>query len=914
MSFQTIILHMIRTILLSSPSERLAYFKQFDQTQHTWLVSNVRSKIELQQTILETHGYFEGDSVQRISEFWKTILARYFPEKKIIPDDLIEFLAEKWIEENPETQLKSSSRHLLTRACHQLSDLIFSEQDGVLLEWIEENPDVELHWLHWVEVCKKFIFSMVNEKNCLSSKWAAGFLLHAFANRHDVHVWDKEIFLDLGADLHSSEAQFFSRLSQHVKITVLKPRPPEAKFWGRLKTYDFLELTQDQMSSNEKNDSRFSEPNAFQIIHHETALGEIQYAVAQIRQWLQEKIAPEDILILFANYDMYWRKFSALCNLEGIPLDQSVKTKMIDLPLVQSWLSQCWTQFGLFEKEQTYHFLFSPEAQKISFDDYQKKYSLYEELSDLSNIPQLKPYAHFQINRASSRIFHQIMEQLFQCANHFQKPDDQKILSRCIQTIWQNLVEFPEQNLADYKKMIQKILSHTEIVANHTISTQSIQTSQIQSCQVHQGVKRIYLGLNQENFMMTPRIYKADETKLLSRDLNLFFEDDETSLAEFELYWQSHANFKQTLYSYCNSNFQGDLTAPHHFITELQYFQKINPKTPDLEAHPTVYSSLRGTDLSSEAASRALDRRQCDQGERRFQINTASNTLSLSATHLQNYKRCPFIYYSQKILKLKDLPEVDFDVDLLTEGVLIHALFESLLPHIHQDWPDEKIDQLLEDLRIKLKVDTFDQSVWDAAKKRYLRTAQRFLSFERQWAQKNTQNQIGELEKKFKLTVKDLLPEMEVLFQGTIDRIEIDSQNNILLVDYKRSTSAHKSPSSWVKDNLLQLLFYGWLVKRYELLEKKNLLGLVHYDYQRMNRKSSLLHENALQTLLHGTGNETDPVDDLTFQSFFDQIETEVRELVQKMAQNEFHPEPLDPNECPRCTWRGLCRAPHLNH
>ncbi|MFN7903614.1 MAG: hypothetical protein ACK5P5_00370, partial [Pseudobdellovibrionaceae bacterium] len=78
---------MIRTHLLSSPSDRLKYFQDFNQTDHTWIVSNIRSKIELQEKIMEAHGHFQGDSILRISEFWKILLARHYPEKKIIPDD-----------------------------------------------------------------------------------------------------------------------------------------------------------------------------------------------------------------------------------------------------------------------------------------------------------------------------------------------------------------------------------------------------------------------------------------------------------------------------------------------------------------------------------------------------------------------------------------------------------------------------------------------------------------------------------------------------------------------------------------------------------------------------------------------------------------------------------------------------------
>ncbi|MFN8943384.1 MAG: PD-(D/E)XK nuclease family protein, partial [Pseudobdellovibrionaceae bacterium] len=651
-------------------------------------VSNIRSKIELQEKIMEAHGHFQGDSILRISEFWKILLARHHPEKKIIPDDLLEFLAEDWIQKNPAFQIKTSSRNLLIQACHQLSDLIFSDQQDYLLQWAEENPSVHLHWIHWVEICRTFMMDIIQRKNCLSSRWIPGFLLQSFSNFNDLQFWDKKIILDLGSDLHSSEAQLFSRQGQIFAIDVLKPIPPEKKFSPQLKTYDFLELVEDGKPlppSNQK----------IEILRHETALGEIQFAVAQIRKWIeQDHIPPKDIVVLFANYDSYWQKFSHLCQLEGIPLDQSIKTKIIELPLVQNWLSQCWTSCGIFDKGQTFHFLFSPEAQKIPFQSYLRKYSLYEETDDLLAIPELSFYQNGAKEITGSiNIFHSLMNIFIFNAKKFSNPEDQKILQKCIQFIWQNLSDFPEQVVGNYRKIIQKILTHSEISLSPSIQKSTIHTSQLQSCQIHQGVKRIYLGINQENFYVTPKIYSSEETNLMTKELNLFFEDDESGLSEFELYWQSHSHFEQTLYNYCGSDFQGELLSPHHFITEMKYFHKKNEQQPVMELSPTIYSTMGYNELSTEKSESLRKGVEQDQGLTKMAIEMSHNRIHLSATHLQNYRKCPFIYYSEKMLKLKDLPQVDFDIDPMSEGILIHSVFENLLLKKDETWEDDLLEQ-----------------------------------------------------------------------------------------------------------------------------------------------------------------------------------------------------------------------------
>lgn len=913
---------MIKTHLLASPSERLTHFNDFDQTQQTWIVANIRSKIELQEALIQKHGYFVGDSVLRISEFWKILLAQHFPEKKIISEDLMEFLAEAWISENPWCQLKKSSSDLLLQACHQLNDILFSNQEEDLLAWVAENRPQDRFWERWCHICRNFIHDIAMEKNCLAARWIAGFLHNAFAQRNDLDLWKKKIHLDLGSDLHSCEAQFFSRLANFVDVLVFKPKVFDVKFFKQLKTYDFLDVVDDPnftQNTTERPDPRHL-TSTTQIIHHETALGEVQFAVAQIRQWIeQDHIAPEKILVLFANYDLYWPKFSSLCQLEGVPLDQSMKAKLFDLPVVQSWLSQCWTQYGLFDKEQTYHFLFSQHEQKIPFSQYLQKYSLYEQESDLSTIPALQKAAvpPFTENRPLS-MFHSLIELLIKCSENFSSIEDQKILQKCIQTLWQHLSDFPEQNFVNYKKMILKILAHTEVILNTAQAMGVVKTGQLQSCQVHAGQKRIYLGVNQENFLTSSKIYKSDETKDLAKDLNIFFEDDETSLAEFELYWQKSSHFEQTIYSYCGSDFQGDLLSPHHFLTELQYFQNIIPSRFELAQKPTVYSSLGWSDLPEDKLSQMKTRFECDDGLQAMNVVLGPEPLSFSATHLQNYKKCPFIYFAQKILKLKDLPEMDFDIDPLTEGVLVHALFEELVRRQQKNWSAEELDGLLEDLKMKLNLQTFDLAVWQVAKRRYLRTARRFLDFEAIWSKENPASHIDELEKKFEITVSHLFTEKDMpaqlMFQGTIDRIETDKMGNILLVDYKRSTTNQASPDSWVKNNTLQLLFYGWLVKKYHLLGDQKLLGIIHYDYQRMNRESALLHEQSVATVLAGDQGTASIMNNDDFESAFEEIENEIKSLLQRLVHNDFQPKPLDVTQCLKCSWRALCRAPHLNH
>ena len=67
-------------------------YDQFDPTHETWIVSDLKSKFELQNQILAQNKSYHDEAVLRIGDLWQKILNRKYPEFKIISEDYAQIL------------------------------------------------------------------------------------------------------------------------------------------------------------------------------------------------------------------------------------------------------------------------------------------------------------------------------------------------------------------------------------------------------------------------------------------------------------------------------------------------------------------------------------------------------------------------------------------------------------------------------------------------------------------------------------------------------------------------------------------------------------------------------------------------------------------------------------------------------
>jgi len=194
----------------------------------------------------------------------------------------------------------------------------------------------------------------------------------------------------------------------------------------------------------------------------------------------------------------------------------------------------------------------------------------------------------------------------------------------------------------------------------------------------------------------------------------------------------------------------------------------------------------------------------------------------LSVTRLQQYAWCPFLYLCQSIWKIDSVEEPLAEISPMTDGLLIHALFESFLkaasPGNFEEWKTFITGDLSGDIDAALKyIDQnyrsvfayVDESVWNkklADLKRGLA-----LLINREIEVLETEFYPVEFERRLSLSIPLLAndSELSVPFKLKIDRIDRHQDNHITVIEYKRSKNSVQDPYKGVDEGVhFQIPFY----------------------------------------------------------------------------------------------------------
>src|SRR5262249_7335782 len=152
---------------------------------------------------------------------------------------------------------------------------------------------------------------------------------------------------------------------------------------------------------------------------------------------------------------------------------------------------------------------------------------------------------------------------------------------------------------------------------------------------------------------------------------------------EFELIWFWQRPWTELRLTFAAHDFQGQVLTPSRlwmwsaFVNgqfekrpeapmktrwdEIQYLISVYPHAgiPDIRKD-NLYAGLKG-DLDGQLSTWSL-----------------SPAGSFSASRLERYWECPFIFAAQKRFYLSDDPALDLDLDRRTRGRLLHAILEKL--------------------------------------------------------------------------------------------------------------------------------------------------------------------------------------------------------------------------------------------
>ncbi len=881
---------------LKRPDEKLDMLEVFDANRATWVVSDLRNKFEVQKLILDQQDSFEDFSVLRASELWRILLRRSQPEMRFVSSEFIS----TWVKEETkrDTNLKlGNSAHQTVVEMMDMMASVHCHDLGAdrLREWFRENPESLQRWGGWFLLSERFCHELLDQKK-LAAKWSAAYLQNEFGWDR---FWDRPLIFDLGSQISQVEADLIRALSRDLDVWVLAPTPDwKGEFEYLLKPYAFLES---QAQQKKKVPGVATKPDGVsKALRFSGVLGETKKAVEQVREWIEAGVPAAEIVLIAPDMEKYWPLLQPLLVAEGIPSGKDVMSRLQSLPAVSQWLSH----LRLAAQDVRYADLEnavyqSDESSALRFEEF---YSLFAELIGVEDLRRHSLIAKsfqstFSLNDEITRD-----EWLGFSSRYWKNLQNFEPIETCFREILTNTEASLKMRVSSWIHLLEQIVAKKEIRVQKG-DRFGVQMTNLSAGDSIMITHRIFLGLSESMLkgQVSP-LLSPKEVLTISNELGFALEHPEVSALEFDLAWLSENRSVHTLYYYPQTGFSGGAEAPSALWL----------KKSDEDSQRLSYPSKLRWDSLLRSESVGVDKQEPEHLK-------LSGPMSLSPSSIESYRKCAFTFASQKIFRLQDLPVMDFDIDRRTRGSLAHALLEKLGEEPRKfTWSDDELSEVIEALKEKAGLQNMDSFIWKGLKERHVKLARRFLSFEKEWLQKFPQTTIKAREKDFEffwdMDEQKFSKSGAWKIKGRIDRIDEDKENRLVLIDYKLSAGDYKNHPKWIEKNQLQLALYMLALEENVIdgLEAKEVVGAFYYVLKNMDRNRGMKVEQAAGTLfdLDRKGNR---ISEEKKAELLKSVKQVIQEVIGNIQAGRFEPVPLEPEKCGECSWKNLCRAPHLS-
>lgn len=879
---------MLKVLQIPYPQAKKSYLENLDPAHETWLVSDLRTKFEIQQTLLERFQGFEDWSVFRASEMWRHLLKRYLPEYRLVSKDFLRAIVKEGLREHVEKTKRNLSLNS-DDLVFEFMDLFASvyshpNMEELLSAWFRENQQSEARWGTWFELGDIFFQKILSQKT-IAASWAPGILANQVGSNLRL---SRKIYVDLGSQLTRIEAELLGYLSQHTDVFVFEPAPSWADDYSHvLSPYKYLrslkatliEKVEASPVPTKKSFARFSGP-----------LAEMKEAVGQVRSWIESGVLPGRIAVIAPEIERWWPMASVLFTTEGIPVAKDEVTRLHALPSVLTWLAKLKSATGQVTFSTLETSLYETDLDSpLRFEEFFGLFSEMMGIEDLQRSEKIKK-GFRQESVAEDRMSR---DEFVGFALQFWNP---QMKLQLVEGVFRELLDTAMSDVqlqaGSWIYLLEQIVSKKEIRLKFG-SKNGIELINLSAADSDLLTHKIFIGLT-ESQLKDRRSKLIDPSDVLSleRELGFFVAHPEQSQKEFDLQWQSERESVDSKYFTSATNMNGDIESPSaYWLKNADHRAGLKiPKDTVWDWQLKSFDASTRTEKPEQITKVQIDR--------------------LSASALTDYLKCPFIFKAKRIFKLEDPAIVDLDIDPRNLGSFAHAVFEKLMVSgIYKTILEADIPDLLEKVKEEKKLHFVDEVFWQAFKKRYIKIVSRFIEFEKNWANTFPENKVLGVEVPFETTIGDMK------FTGKIDRVDGDGQSRAVIIDYKSGMSA-KSLNDRIKDDRdYQMVLYALAVEQggNPSIAAREVVAAVYYHFQSLDRAHALRVTEKASGLVPTADRKRSNISEEHKKENFKTLVEEIQKVTGNLSMGEFPPKPHDQKICPKCKWGKLCRAPHLN-
>ncbi|MBX9767084.1 MAG: PD-(D/E)XK nuclease family protein [Bdellovibrionales bacterium] len=897
---------MIQIQEFSHPNEKWKRFDGRDRAHSIWIVGDRENQVACETRELKQNGAILGMQILRFTDWMQDLFKTNFPDIAIVSRlFFVEFIRE--------ICARSQQAHLkLPSSAEKIHDLIqflapqltSPESLERVRQWFFENPEAFERWGHWWISSAEILNEALGRK-VIANGMIPGFLMGRI---DDVRFSKKDCYFDLGTFLKPGEVELLESLGKSNDVTIFVSRTLSVSQshpgYERLKAIGQLRPSTLPAAAVSLEKKRFS-----------TMLSEVKDAVAWARRQLESGVAAESLVIAAPDIGLYWPVLLSYFKVEGIPVDRAQKAVNLANPKIQGWLSRWRMVFlgGTFGDAETLSISGKSGGLKIPDLRAQMRAHWNPRIAELlaGRLGLLEP----SLKTGRFGIFEiiSLMEPTLEDA------EGSESLQRVLIQLGATCPDSIKLPPSSWLKLIEDALSRSESLVE-VDDLKGIRVTDLVSLQSVRGQCLYLLGLDQDSL-------KPQQSEVV-RD------QDAKSLFEFCGYHANHhlaapnsilveclekeGPASQT-WSFPETNFNGDPLTP-----SLVWLSKnSDPHHRQLPALTRWDEIQRSPLLESTTPSIAfsLQRWKEDLGLQQLPPFAKDVLNHVSASGLQDYKKCPMIFAAKRVFGLSDKNDLDTEVDPLSKGSLIHAFLGQIIQEpFRSDWSDEELVQEIRKTEAVLDWNLLEPGVYKKFEADTLKLARNVIAFEAE-VRRSTPIKTRGHELSFNLWIdldqNQLLaaqPQKGMRVRGAIDRVDILANQAILVLDYKTGAAARQNYwKAWERNNAFQLPIYLLATKvDSELNQGLEIAGAMYYGLNPIKTQKGIIDQKFV-SLMEGRGKMNQaqiPAEE--FPEFLRTWENKVIALGHQVRDGVFPPVPEKPTHCEGCRWRSQCRAPHL--
>ena len=873
---------MLHLVEVSGFEDRIPFLKKAHE-KGIYIVSDIKSKSRFQQFLLKEQSLIQESSIIRASNFYCELVKKNLPEYQFISIPELQFLFKTFIQKTEKVSYANPSLYHNVLVILQSFLPFLSHPSGTetFEQWIQVSR--QERWVSSYSLIKPF-WKHLNEKKLIEESLSKYILID-----QKLKPLSHPLYVDLGFSIDATEVGLLSSLGKHEEVYILCPPPLDQSIYPQShQMYDLLKEKPHQFQSTIP-----KENTAQSVFQFSSMLEETRFITQQLRKDLSTH-SPSDLAVVAPNMDSYWPTLKGYLEKEGVPVSKGTEHPLLSFPQIQQWLSLAHFYSGDISCNNIEYFAQIHQSPE-SFSKIQSQYYYADRTKD-------KPPTNSELDEINSSDLVEVdhfLKWIFNLWTSISKNSPNEKLDQKLQNIGQQLKNLPIKKIlvSDALELLENLLISLHI-PNPTHGVQFINVDAITSVQA----QKIYIiGLDHQSCLMPSlSLFTEKEVKMILNDLGFYCHYLNPNQKEYEIINFIRSFEGSITLSYSETHLSG---SPQH-PSKTWLLESKNKDATSWKEEETVWSSIQ-KNQSPQPFETSLKQNFKWPKENKISLE------KLSASRIKQYSDCPFIYLSENIFHLEDEPIRDHNLSPLHLGSLLHELFAGIKDGDIAS-PD---DVTLWLQKVQSNYPLLEESIWSIYQDQLKKTAIRFIKkeeeFKKTLPQLNTLGTEIEFEGYWNLKDQRLSSQGDIFISGRIDRVDTN-QNEILVIDYKSSLNKVYSAKSWIKKVDVQMPLYMQAIESNLLKEKKTadheVFAACYVSAKNFKWKGFVSKSSEIKKISGITA-----VEENLKKETLQEINKKIGEYILKIQENEFQPHPIDQEICDQCSWRKLCRAPHLN-